>query len=318
MATKFSLFIDSMRPLKGMKESIEMFTKVIIEAYTPYESESELVIERKDPTIKKYALGSRNPSKDFANAVLQAKDEESLKEFIEKNSSDSVSALLVDNFSKNFNLQNINLFDIADEIPKILTSILEEIATSKNKKQTISINSEDFFKKIKIENGNLCIGNSKISIPKSDTPTDEINEEELKLLYLPELINAYSDAENVTYNISDISKLKKKYKGHLLEQRINFYEADCLKRFSRDTLKSSNDEFQKLLDETYDGVISTCRKNHNNGYERALSVLEQSTKIELSGSQLYHIPEMINNKRRQGFCHMLVNEEKIKWVEDDE
>lgn len=164
----------------------------------------------------------------------------------------------------------------------------------------------------------LVIGDSKLPLPIAKTPNNIISEDELKLKYLYALIDAYNDAEDSKIDLSNINTLKKKYRENFQEQRVNFYEADCLKTFSRDTLKSNTNEFKKLLDETYDGVINTSRKNYQNGYNRLLAVLEQASLITLSGSQLFTIPGMVNNKRKLGFCHMLVNENRLLWIDEED
>ena len=45
------------------------------------------------------------------------------------------------------------------------------------------------------------------------------------------------------------------------------------------------------------------------------TVMERVTFIPLN-SLLMHLPGWIRAQERKGICHMLVNEEKIKWVED--
>lgn len=316
--TDFSRFIKCIRPLQQNKERIEYFTNRIIEIYTPYVDEDKIAdIKRSDSTIKKYAYGSDEISKEVALEILRYKDEDSLKEFID-DAEDSEQSAMLDLFSSEFPDEDWNLHNIGIKASKLLTKILVEVSTKDNKKNTPSANVDDFIKKPYIENGMLVIGDSKLPLPIAKTPNNIISEDELKLKYLYALIDAYNDAEDSKIDISNINTLKKKYRENFQEQRVNFYEADCLKTFSRDTLKSNTNEFKKLLDETYDGVINTSRKNYQNGYNRLLAVLEQASLITLSGSQLFTIPGMVNNKRKLGFCHMLVNENRLLWIDEED
>ena len=253
----------------------------------------------------------------MALEILRYKDEDSLKEFID-DAEDSEQSAMLDLFSSEFPDEDWNLHNIGIKASKLLTKILVEVSAKDNKKSTPSANVDDLIKKSYIENGMLVIGDSKLPLPIAKTPSSIISEDELKLKYLYALIDAYNDAEDSRIDISNIDTFKKKYRENFQEQRVNFYEADCLKTFSRDTLKSNTNEFQKLLDETYDGVINTSRKNYQDGYNRLLAVLEQASLITLNGSQLFNIPGMVNNKRKLGFCHMLVNDNRLLWIEEED
>lgn len=316
--TDFSTFIECIEPLKEEQENISQFINRVFVEYTPYRDDvPEIDIERSDNTLRKYAYGTVDIPRALAADLLKAKDEDSFAEFLE-NTTDSISQITYENFVKYFKIDGLNLYNLGEKVSLLFTKILKDAAIRTNKKSTPPINAKDLFKKPRIENGLLIIGNSSLPLPKSENPPVEIPDSELQLKYLPALIDAYNDAENTNLTISTMCRLKKKYRENLQEQRINFYEADCLKKFTRDTLQSDSDEFQKLLDETYDGIINTCNKNYHDGFDRLLCVLEQALVIDLNSSQLYHIPEMINNKRRIGFCHMLVNDSRIQWIDEED
>lgn len=316
--TDFSKFIECIKPLKEEKENISQFINRVFVEYTPYrEDVPDIDIKRSDNTLRKYAYGTADISRDLARDLLKAKCERSFSEFLQ-NTTNSISEIMYENFIRCFKIEGINPQNFCDKASLLFTQILSDAASKSNKKNIPSTNPIDFLKKPRIENGMLIIDNATLPLPVSEKPPTKIPDFELQLKYLPALIDAYNDAEKTDFNLSLISSLKKKYRENLQEQRVNFYEADCLKNFSRDTLQSDSDEFQKLIDDTYDGIINTCRKNYNNGFDRLLCVLEQSLIINLNNSQLFHIPEMVNNKRRLGFCHILVNDSRIKWTEEEE
>lgn len=316
--TEFARFIQCIEPLKEEKENIENFVNRVFVEYTPYrDNVPEINIKRATATLRKYAYGTAEIPKSLANDLLKAKHEKNFSEFL-KNTNEEITKLILDNFTDVFQMKNISKANMHVEIAKLFTAILRDASKRTKKKSTPAPNAYDFIKKPYIENGVLIIGNSKLPLPTATIPANEIPDSELQLKYLYALVDAYNDAEHSSITLSDLKKFKKKYKDNFYEQRVNFYEADCLKNFSRDTLKSDDNEFQKLLDDTYDGVINTSRKNYDNGYNRLLSVLEQAVNINLDASHLYHIPGIINNKRKIGFCHMLVNEDRISWIEKEE
>ena len=315
--TQFSKLIKCIRPLQKSQESIAQFTRRVIEIYTPYSENGFPEIEWSDSTIKKYAYGSSNISTNFALELLQYKDEQSLADFIDE-ADDAISSTIHDLLKSEFSIKELTLHNVGENLAKLFTKVLTDAATKSNKKSPQPVNVEDFINKVKIENEMLVLGNAKIKLPTAKLPSQDISEEELKLNYLYALMDAYNDAEKTNIQISNRFQLKKKYRENFQEQRINFYEAESLKNFTRDSITSSSDEFQKLLDETYDGVINTCRRNYLNGYDRLLSVLEQAATIEPRSSVLYHIPGMVSIKRKYGFCHMLVNDSRFNWIEEEE
>ncbi|MDO5018751.1 MAG: hypothetical protein Q4E02_05565 [Lagierella massiliensis] len=316
--TDFSKFIFCIEPLKEEKEAMPDFINRIFVEFTPYSDDvPEIDIKRANPTLSKYAYGTSDISKSLASDLLKAKDEDEFALFL-GNTSDSISQLILENLEKCFYMQDLTLHNFNVKGAELFTKILEEAASKTNKKSIPSANVDDFIKKPYIENEMLVIGDARLPLPVSKLPNSIIPEEELKLKYLFALIDAYNDAEGSKIDISNIDTFKKKYRENFQEQRVNFYEADCLKTFSRDTLRSSSDEFQKLLDDTYDGVINTNRKNYQDGYSRLLAVLEQAALINLDSSQLYSIPGMVNNKRKLGFCHMLVNDNKLVWIDEED
>lgn len=96
-------------------------------------------------------------------------------------------------------------------------------------------------------------------------------------------------------------------------QRKRYYSAESIKRFVRDTF-TTTDEFAVLENEVFAGVIETIDDLYSNGLECLKSVMKQAASINTSKCILDSKLNYIGNMERQGVCHMLVNEGKIKWV----
>lgn len=270
----------------------------------------------KTNTLSKYVNGSSKISKKNASYAFAKSDKNKYKNWIddkiyESESSDKINEWLKKN-GKPGEHESFECFEL-------LKDILENISSSKKIKNPVPQPSTgDYESKVSVKNDKIIIEKPKFPLPVAKLPPDKIPLSELKLKYLHSLMEAYNDAEKTNFSLNDFISLKGKYKDNFHEQRVNFYEADCLKTFSRDCMLCDSDEFEKLLEETYDGVINTSRRSHLNGYERLLAVLEQATHIELNKSKIYHIEGLINNKKRLGLCHMLVNENKLDWVEKND
>ena len=81
--------------------------------------------------------------------------------------------------------------------------------------------------------------------------------------------------------------------------------------------KLSN-QFDVLKEETLSGVKDTARRQHPNGYEKMLSVMEHATTLPVDNYLLCKSPYWISGKIKKGVCHHLVNDGKLKWVRKHE
>ncbi|WP_302653318.1 ABC-three component system protein [uncultured Clostridium sp.] len=148
-------------------------------------------------------------------------------------------------------------------------------------------------------------------------PQDTLDEHEM--IYITELLAAYADAEG----LSEIEKnnLDKypKYKKNFARQRKDYYAAETIRQSARDPLGlNATDEFNILKEETLDGIIDVHEDCYSSGFERLNNVMKHVTTIQLNKSWLTRLPGWISNSEKKGFCHMLVNDRQITWVDEDE
>ena len=154
--------------------------------------------------------------------------------------------------------------------------------------------------------------------PEPMTPPAELADHEL--IYASELFAAYADAEKVPEIVrEDLSNTKyARYSRNFTRQRKYYYMAETVLEASRDTLKLKESEgFDKAKDEVFDGVIETCDKTYDNGYDRLVAVIEKASGVILSKGVQAALLEWIGPGEKQGMCHMLVNDRRMRWVEDD-
>ena len=154
--------------------------------------------------------------------------------------------------------------------------------------------------------------------PDPMIPPAELAEHEMR--YASELLAAYADAEKLPgMNKADLDNPKfSRYSRNFNRQRKFYYMAETILEASRDTLKLKEQEcFDKAKDEVFDGIIETCDRPYDDAYKRLLAVIDRAGIVPLSKKIQDMLLEWMGPGEKQGVCHMLVNDERIRWVEDD-
>lgn len=127
--------------------------------------------------------------------------------------------------------------------------------------------------------------------------------------YICQLLDAYSD--HLGKILTDASELKAH--DHLnrdyLRQRERFYNAESLKNFARDTVPEGT--FESLQEEIYHGVIDICEREHSNGFERMKATVGHAATVAATSNPLV---SHVKIQDRQGICHQLANNDRLKWV----
>lgn len=184
--------------------------------------------------------------------------------------------------------------------------------TNKNKKVSTNVTKnliEDDVKQFQI----LL---SKLQKPISLIPPNDLGDHELKYVY--ELFAAYAEAEGLEYFTKDDFIAHRRYKKDFERQRKNYYAAESVRQSIRDTLLPiESKDFEILKEETYDGIVPVYDRTYPNGYERLYAVMQHATIVRINKSLLAQLPGWIGASETQGVCHMLVNDEKIRWVDED-
>jgi hypothetical protein len=126
--------------------------------------------------------------------------------------------------------------------------------------------------------------------------------------YVTQLLGAYG--EHTSSPVTDSSAIpQQKLKDHFRRQREAFYEAESLRVFARDTVPSGT--FESLQEDIYTGVIDTHDAAHADGYQKVCAVTKAAKEVQITANAL--IP-CTNPKDRDGICHQLVNEERLRWT----
>lgn len=153
----------------------------------------------------------------------------------------------------------------------------------------------------------------RIPKPVMQTPPDELAEHEQA--YIEALYEAYGEAAHVDGFDHTSLAAYPDYDEDLKERRIDYFSAESI-RCSINELQGTDlqDQFTVLKAEMYSGVRSTALKRYDDGFERMLSVMEQAVNTPVTQYMLSRSAYWINNRIKQGVCHFLVKDGKLRWV----
>lgn len=140
------------------------------------------------------------------------------------------------------------------------------------------------------------------TLPPSEPSTSEA-------VFVRELFAAYSDHLKQPVNaINDLTGDSDLHE-HFCDSRLEFYSAESLRTFSRDTLPPG--AFEQLQDEVHVGIKNELRGVHSDGYRRVIAVVRSAQSLLLRGHALYM---RMGVRDFGGICHQLANDGKVRWV----
>jgi hypothetical protein len=131
----------------------------------------------------------------------------------------------------------------------------------------------------------------------------------LEANYVRALLDAYGDHLNQHISGIDDVGSRSDLAEHFGDSRLEFYSAEALRTFSRDTLPPG--EFEKLQDEVHAGVKDEVRVDHPDGYRRVVAVVKTARSLRLTGHALHCCMSV---RDCGGICHQLANDQKVGWV----
>lgn len=127
--------------------------------------------------------------------------------------------------------------------------------------------------------------------------------------YVRQLLDAY--AEHLKRQVAGVADIANEtnVREHFGDSRLEFYSAESLRTFSRDTLPPG--EFEKLQDEVHSGIKDEVRADHPDGYRRVVAVVKTARSLPLAGHALHG---RLTVRDHGGICHQLANDKKVKWT----
>lgn len=132
---------------------------------------------------------------------------------------------------------------------------------------------------------------------------------DIEVKYVRALLDAYGTKLSRILKDADELNSFEELRTHFERSRQEFYGAESLKRFSRDTLPPGS--FEKLQQEYFDGIMDEVDSDHADGFVRVKAVIKLARQLQIESHPLWPRVEM---RDRGGICHQLANDERVKWV----
>jgi hypothetical protein len=130
-----------------------------------------------------------------------------------------------------------------------------------------------------------------------------------EVTYVRSLLDAYRDHLKCALpTVADLGA-HDDIREHFNDARLEFYSAEALRAFSRDTLPPG--AFEELQDELHGGIKDEIRGAHPDGYRRVLSVVKTAKLLPITDHAL---KDRLSTHDRGGICHQLANDGKVRWV----
>lgn len=145
--------------------------------------------------------------------------------------------------------------------------------------------------------------------PQVEKPPEEIKQTESR--YIQQLLEAYSEHSSTKIDNTLALNQKPDLQDDFLRQRERFYHAESLRNFARDSVPPGT--YESLQEEIFHGIVDICEAEHTDGLFRMRATTSQSAKIQIAASPLASVTKI---QDKQGICHQLANEDRIKWVQN--
>jgi len=142
--------------------------------------------------------------------------------------------------------------------------------------------------------------------PAPTAPPLEIQNHELR--YIEEFLRAIESIESRVRSVKDLDGFPE-FLTELKSARKNFYSAESLEKFSRDSMPPET--YENLLEDCYEAISSLMLMVHENGWDKYLAVSSHVTQVSFSSHPL-NLYMSIRDKK--GACHQLVNKGALKWI----
>lgn len=140
--------------------------------------------------------------------------------------------------------------------------------------------------------------------PPGVTPTSIQPEE---LAYVDQLRRVYSEASGSEIPTADEIQLHPEHGQHFRDQRTRYFDAQFFLRFHRDS--TPTEALAAFREDVYHGVIDVHRQNHPSRLERLDAVMRHASALPAG-----LIGRVVRVPVKQGMCHHLANEGRMKWI----
>jgi hypothetical protein len=140
--------------------------------------------------------------------------------------------------------------------------------------------------------------------PPGEAPPDIQPEE---LVYIDQLRQIYEEVTGKVFATADEVLADADHGEHLRLQRTRFFEAAAFTRFHRDN--TAPGAVATFREDVYHGVIEVYSGSHPSRFERVQTVMKHAGVLQVA-----LLGRASRTPVRQGMCHHLANEGRLKWT----
>lgn len=151
--------------------------------------------------------------------------------------------------------------------------------------------------------------------PKTIVPED-VDEAEAQMGYVQALLDCYEEDSGDEFVSPDDVK-DTEYEDHFRQQRKSYYLAETIHRNIRDSVTQEDEDFEVLMEEINDGIYYASHRKYSRGLDKANTVLETASNVQISNNTDNYMLGWVGPGEKQGVCHMLVNDHRLTWVEEN-
>lgn len=134
---------------------------------------------------------------------------------------------------------------------------------------------------------------------------DTVQPQELE--YVDQLRRVYGEAVGTDFQTTDEILSHTHHGEHFRDQRTRFFDAEHFQRFHRDN--TPQEALVAFRNDVYLGVIDVHRQNHPSRLERLDAVMRHASTLPAG-----LIGRVVRVPVKQGMCHHLANEGRMKWI----
>lgn len=131
-------------------------------------------------------------------------------------------------------------------------------------------------------------------------------------IYIAELLFVYGEQQNKIFQDMNALSDFPKWKSDIEIQRERFFQAEAFARAYRDETPAGT--LEEFSDDIFDLIDPIVKQNHPNGFERLNECLSKAGSFQPNGILAPHA----RPKVKQGICHHLANNRKVKWILRDD
>lgn len=194
--------------------------------------------------------------------------------------------------------------------PQLISATAGELAQPIAARPRISELGPD---QIKVVGRTLHLGDYTIPLVEQSVP-EQLEREEAE--YTRQLIQVLCTKRELKPILSELRNAGGDELDDFDFARECYYLAESLRMTLIRASLDGEAEFTRIKDDMYAALRPTHRRQYASDFDRMQATLEQANMAQLSQSHITNTQGLFSNQQRQGTTHMLVNDKKLRWVDD--